>query len=131
MADRPVLLVTGSSRGIGRHLTEHFLARGYDVIGCSRSVPQAPTPENFLHVAADVTVAKAVECLVTEISTRFGRLDVAINNAGINSGVSLSMLTSHEFATRMLMTNVLGTFTVSRESAKLMMRKQFRRIVNF
>ena len=85
MADRPVLLVTGSSRGIGRHLSEHYLARGYDVVGCSRTAPPGPTPANFVHVAADVTVAKDVERLFAEIRTRFGRLDVAINNARANS----------------------------------------------
>lgn len=131
MADRPVLLVTGSSRGIGRYLADHYLARGYDVIGCSRSAPQEPAAANFVHIAADVTAAKDVERLFAEIRTRFGRLDVAINNAGINSGVALSMLASHEVATRTLMTNVLGTFAVSREAAKLMMRKNFGRIVNF
>ena len=131
MADRPVLLVTGSSRGIGRHLADHYLARGYDVVGCSRTAPSEPMPANFVHVAADVTVGKDVERLFAEIRTRFGRLDVAINNAGINSGVALSMLTPHEVATKTLMTNVLGTFAVSREAAKLMMRKKFGRIVNF
>ncbi len=72
MADRPVLLVTGSSRGIGRHLSEHYLALGYDVVGCSRAAPSEPMPANFVHVAADVTVAKDVERLFAEIRTRFG-----------------------------------------------------------
>lgn len=131
MADRPVLLVTGSSRGIGRHLYEHYLARGYRVIGCSRSAAQTPPQPDALHVVADVAVEADVERLFGEIKMRFGRLDVAINNAGINPAIGLSLLTSHDAAVRTLMTNVIGTFAVSREAAKLMMRNKFGRIVNF
>ncbi len=67
--------------------------------------------------------------LVSEIGKRFGRLDAAVNNAGIAS-MNHALLTPGATAERILRTNVLGTFLVCREAAKLMMKARRGRIVN-
>ncbi len=131
MADRRVLLVTGASRGIGRYLAEHYLARDMEVVGCSRGKAEPISGANYNHYAADITLESDVVGLFADIRARFGRLDIVLNNAAINPALSLSLLTSSEAATQTMMTNVLGTFMVSREAAKLMMRKNWGRIVNF
>ena len=131
MAERRVLLVTGSSRGIGRHLATHYVDRGFKVIGCSRSVIEPIADPNYSHLVADITVESDVIQLFQDIRARFGGLDVALNNAGINPAISLSLLTSCRAASHTLMTNVMGTFLISREAAKLMMRKNSGRIINF
>jgi 3-oxoacyl-[acyl-carrier protein] reductase len=131
MPEKPVLLITGSSRGIGRYLAQHYVAQGMEVVGCSRGGEDTLQAPNYTHLAIDVTSEADVVRLFREIRTRFGRLDVAINNAGVNPTMSLTLLTSHEAAARTLTTNVLGTFVVAREACKIMMRHKWGRIVNF
>jgi 3-oxoacyl-[acyl-carrier protein] reductase len=131
MAEKRVALITGSSRGIGRHLVQHLVARNIEVVGCSRSTVQSMEASNHTHVVADVGLEEDVAKLFRAIRTKYGRLDIVINNAAINPAIGLSILTTRSAATETLMTNVLGTFSVSREAAKLMMRGKWGRIINF
>lgn len=131
MTERRVMLVTGSSRGIGRHLVEHYVTRGFEVVGCSRSETAPAAGDSYHHYRGDITAETDVIELFAAIRSRFGRLDVVLNNAAINPALSLALLTSSEAAAQTMMTNVLGTFVVSREAAKLMMRRKWGRIVNF
>jgi 3-oxoacyl-[acyl-carrier protein] reductase len=129
MEERPVVLVTGTRKGIGRHLAEHFAAKGFLVEGCSRDVPDWEL-EHYYHHRVDVTDEAQVRQMITSIQKRHGRLDITINNAGIAS-MNLALLTPSETVDRILGTNFVGTFLVSRESAKLMRRRKYGRIVNF
>ena len=128
-ADRPVVLVTGSRKGIGRHLAEHFLRQGALVEGCSREPSDCRLP-CYRHHCVDVTNEEAVLGMMDSIRERHGRLDVTINNAGVAS-LNHSLLTPAETVRQVMSTNALGTFIVSRESAKLMRRRSFGRIINF
>jgi NAD(P)-dependent dehydrogenase (short-subunit alcohol dehydrogenase family) len=79
------VLVTGGGRGIGRGITERFLAAGADVVICGRNEPeQLPTGggRKATFVAADVRDPQQVDALVTAVVERLGRLDIVINNAG-------------------------------------------------
>jgi len=127
-ADRAVALVTGARTGIGRHLAEHLIQRGYLVVGCSRERADWDA-EGFTHVRADVTDETQVGALVREIRKKHGRLDAVINNAGAAS-MNHVLLTETNTVRRVMDTNVLGTFLVSREGAKLMRRRRYGRIVN-
>jgi 3-oxoacyl-[acyl-carrier protein] reductase len=131
MAEQRVALITGSSRGIGRHLVQHLVARNFEVVGCSRSAVESMEAANHTHVVADVGLEEDIAKLFRAIRTKYGRLDIVINNAAVNPAIGLSMLTTRSAATETLMTNVLGTFSVSREAAKLMMRGKWGRIINF
>lgn len=123
------MLLTGARKGIGRYLAEHYVANGYLVVGCSRG-PAAYEHENYYHFCADVTDEPAVETLFAEIRSRYGRLHILINNAGIAS-MNHMLLTPVSTAKKILDTNVLGTFLFSREAAKLMRKHNHGRIVNF
>ncbi len=125
----PVALVTGARTGIGRFLSEHLLGKGYRVVGCSRN-PADWQAEGFDFFQADVTDEQQVKGLFREITKLHGRLDVAINNAGAASmnHFLLMPLATYE---RIMNTNVLGTWLVSREAAKLMRKGNHGRIVNF
>jgi 3-oxoacyl-[acyl-carrier protein] reductase len=79
-----VALVTGARKGIGRFLAEHLLQQGYRVMGCSRN-PADWQAKGFTHVEADVSDEQQVKALMREIRQSCGRLDVAINNAGVAS----------------------------------------------
>jgi NAD(P)-dependent dehydrogenase (short-subunit alcohol dehydrogenase family) len=79
------VLVTGGAGGVGRGITEAFLARGAEVVICGRNEP-AVLPEvdgrEAVFIPADVRDADAVAALVDATAARLGRLDVVVNNAG-------------------------------------------------
>ncbi len=129
MAEQRVTLITGTRKGIGRFLAEHYAAQGHRVIGCSR---QAPEWENasYTHIAADVTDEAQVKDLFARVRKDFGRVDHLINNAGIAS-MNHSLLTPYATVRRVMDTNLGGTFLFSREASKLMQRTKYGRIVNF
>jgi 3-oxoacyl-[acyl-carrier protein] reductase len=128
MEESRVALVTGTRTGIGRRLAERFLAQGYLVEGCSRRPPEWTSP-GYTHHTADVADEAAVKAMTSAIARRHGRLDVVVNNAGIAS-MNHSLLTPVSVMDRIFATNVRGTFLVCRETAKLMQRRRYGRIVN-
>ncbi|MGB8167114.1 MAG: SDR family oxidoreductase [Chthoniobacteraceae bacterium] len=127
-ADQPVALVTGTRKGIGRHLAERLVAVGYRVIGCSRE-PADWELEGYEHVLADVSIEEDVKRLLSLVQKKYGRLDVAVNNAGIAS-MNHALLIPASTLDRVFAVNVRGTFLICREAAKLMRRRSFGRIVN-
>ncbi|MFW6180754.1 MAG: SDR family NAD(P)-dependent oxidoreductase [Spirochaetota bacterium] len=122
------MLVTGASRGIGRFLAGYYLQRGFLVEGCSRGEPDLEQ-EGYAHHRVDVTNEEQVAGMLAAIQDRHGRLDVAVNNAGAASMNHL-LLTPGSSVDRIMSLNLKGTFLVSRESAKLMKRRGYGRIVN-
>ena len=78
-----ILLITGTSRGIGHYLANYYLARNCVIIGCSRSVSDI-THANYLHFSIDLSNEQALIELFREIRKKYGRLDILINNAGIS-----------------------------------------------
>jgi 3-oxoacyl-[acyl-carrier protein] reductase len=129
MPDLPVLLITGTSKGIGRQLAEHYAASGYRVVGCSRR-EVAQLAGEYQHFQLDVTDEPAVKEMFAEIRRRYGRLDGLVNNAGIASMNHL-LTTPLKTVLDVLHTNVAGTFLFCREAAKLMQRHRTGRIINF
>ena len=128
MGERPVMVVTGTRKGLGRKFAETFVARGYVVYGCSRN-PIDLHAEGYTHACLDVADDRAVRDLFRRIGSEQGRLDTLINNAGVAS-MNHVLLTPAETVERILRTNVTGTFLFSREAAKLMQRRRTGRIVN-
>lgn len=124
-----VILVTGASRGIGAFLVNYFLKEGAFVYGVSRTEITNES-SSYVHSIADVTNTKDVANVIYNIRKSIGHLDIVINNAGIAS-MNTVLLTPESAARKILEVNFIGTFNVSRESAKLMMRKKHGRIVNF
>jgi 3-oxoacyl-[acyl-carrier protein] reductase len=125
--DRPVTLVTGARKGLGRALAEHYAGLGHEVIGCSRK-PAEWEHERYRHVLADVTSESDVRRVVGEIRRGCGRLDNLIANAGVAS-MNHALLTPGATVDRLLRTNVSGTFLAAREAAKLMQKAGYGRIV--
>lgn len=128
MAEREVVLITGTRKGIGRFLVEHFVSKGTLVEGCSREPPDWEL-ENYTHHRVDVADESQVKAMLSSIQRRHGRLDIAINNAGIAS-MNHTLLTPIATVDRIMATNFRGTFLVCRESAKLMRKRRYGRIVN-
>ncbi len=128
MDERPVALVTGSRKGLGHYTAQALLEAGYRVVGCSRK-PSNFAAEGYDHVAADVAEERDVKELCRYIERNHGRLDVVINNAGIAS-MNHVLLTPAHTVDLLMATNYRGTFLVCRESAKIMRKRKWGRIVN-
>jgi 3-oxoacyl-[acyl-carrier protein] reductase len=127
--DRPVTLITGTSRGIGKFLVNHYVNNGHYVIGCSRSNVDWSF-DNYEHFITDVADEMAVKHLFSSIRKKYSRLDNLINNAGVSS-MNHCLLTPLATVNFIMNTNFVGTFLFCREAAKLMQRRKYGRIVNF
>lgn len=126
--DKPVLLISGTSRGIGRHLVDYYLAAGYCVAGCSRG-PMDFKHKDYRHFTLDVADENAVKSMFRSVQTEFGRLDAIINNAGIAS-MNHILLTPQKTVRNVFETNVFAVFLFCREAAKIMKNRNYGRIVN-
>jgi 3-oxoacyl-[acyl-carrier protein] reductase len=129
MNKNKVALITGTRKGIGRALAEHYAGSGYHVFGCSRSSFEGELP-NYRHCCLDVADEVAVKKIFSTIRSQEGRLDVLINNAGVAS-MNHSLLMPIETVNRIMQTNFTGTFLFCREAARLMQLHRYGRIVNF
>jgi 3-oxoacyl-[acyl-carrier protein] reductase len=123
------MLITGTRKGIGRHLAETYARRGYLVEGCSRGAASFEA-EGYTHTEMDITDEKAVKAWISSVSRRHGRIDCVLNNAAVAS-MNHVLLTPAKTANRMLAVNVTATMLVCRDAAKVMMRRRYGRIVNF
>ena len=126
---KKTILISGTSKGIGKFLAEYYLGLNFYVIGFSRS-KSTITKINYLHYIADICDEKEVNSMIFEISKNNYKVDYLINCAGIAS-MNHSLLTPYSFADKILRTNFLGTFLLSREVGKMMIKHKFGRIINF
>jgi 3-oxoacyl-[acyl-carrier protein] reductase len=124
-----IVIVTGARRGVGRLLSDHFLAQGAQVIGFSRHEEEEPRPAAFTGLTVDVADPESVARAFEQVRKRFGRVDIVINNAAVLTS-QYAMIMPAGAAKSMLDTNILGTFLVSREAAKLMRKTKWGRIIN-
>lgn len=129
MNEKQVMIITGTSRGIGRMLAEYYCDKGYIVFGCSREISDFTHPD-YHNWIINICIEKSIIDLIRGVKDEFGRIDILINNAGIAS-MNHSFLMPVEVARNILNTNVLGTFLMSREAAKIMSKRKCGRIINF
>lgn len=81
-----VIVITGSSKGLGLLLAEKFIQDGAQVVlssGGKDSLENATSHLGTMGVLCDVSKEKDVQNLVTQVVSKFGRIDIWINNAGI------------------------------------------------
>ena len=124
------ILITGSRKGIGKYLAEYYSDKGFTVFGCSREPINYSLP-NYSHYTCDITEEKQVKEMLRDIKKENGYIDILINNAGVNLTLHPTMLVSYQKALKTVEINLLGTFLMSREVAKMMMKNSFGRIINF
>jgi len=127
--NKKCIIITGNRKGIGRYLTEFYLQKGYNIVGCSRSDSDLVHPF-YRHVICDVADELSAKKVVKISKKEFGGVDILINNAGIAS-LNHSLLTPGRTVKKVFETNFYGSFFFSRECAKHMTKKKTGRIVNF
>src|SRR6267378_3606450 len=125
-------IVTGASQGIGAGLVEAFLKRGYGVVANSRNITKAnpfPASPNLALVDGDIGDPKTAANVVDTAVSRFGRIDVLINNAGIFIPKPFTEYTTEDFNALVSIT-IAGFFYVSQLSVKQMLSQKSGSIVN-
>lgn len=128
MKTNKTVFITGNRKGIGLHLTDYYLEKGYCVLGCSRGESPIQHPD-YHHFICDVTNEKSVKETIRQAKNIFNGIDVLINNAGIAS-LNHALLTPGSTVKNVFETNFYGSFYFARECAKAMKNKGGR-IVNF
>jgi NAD(P)-dependent dehydrogenase (short-subunit alcohol dehydrogenase family) len=111
-------LITGASRGFGRHLTEAVLEAGGQVVATARRPERledlvARHGERIRAVALDVTDAAAASRAVREATGVFGGLDVVVNNAGYADSAPIEEMADEDFRAQ-IETNLFGVVNVTR-----------------
>lgn len=136
MADRPVALVTGANKGLGKEAARQFLARGMAVVMGSRDPERGVVAARdlgadgaALPVRLDVTDPASVEAVADRLRRDYGRLDVLVNNAGtvvdrlVADTTAVQMRTTFEV-------NVFGVVTVVHAMLPLLRASAAPRVVN-
>jgi len=124
-----VALITGASSGIGRATGEAFAARGAKVVLAARREHELAMLTSEIEsrggrasfVVTDVAIAKDVERMVAHAIETFGRLDYAVNNAGIEGQLSGIMDLPEEEWDRVLNINLKGNFLCMKYEARAML----------
>ncbi|MEP0828288.1 MAG: 3-oxoacyl-[acyl-carrier-protein] reductase [bacterium] len=130
-------LVTGSARGIGKAIANRLGTEGAKVVISDVLFDLASaTAEEFRRagfeshaVKADVTKADDVASLVEETVTRFGTLDIVVNNAGITRDTLLLRMSEADWDL-VLNINLKGAFLMTQAAAKVMIKQRSGRIIN-
>lgn len=135
---KEIAIVTGANRGIGLEVVRQLSKKSIQVILCSRSLEkghQAWTeigePNNVIVKKLDVTSDKDIRDLKEVVKKQFGRLDILINNAGINydtwqNAVNADLNNVHET----LEANLFGPWKMVKEFLPLLKKSKSPRIVN-
>jgi 3-oxoacyl-[acyl-carrier protein] reductase len=123
------VLVTGGNRGIGRAIAEAFVAAGDQVAVTYRSgEPPEGMPEGLLWVRCDVTDPASVDAAFTEVEAAHGPVEVLVANAGVTQD-TLVLRMSEEDWSRVIETNLTGSFRVAKRAAKGMLRLRRGRLI--
>jgi len=117
MNDQKVWFVTGASKGLGLSLVKQLLDKGYYVAATSRNIADLENAvgknESFLPLAVNITDEQSVTSAISQTISRFGKIDVVVNNAGYGMVGSLEELSDTE-ARANFDVNVFGSLNVIR-----------------
>lgn len=132
MDNKKVWFVTGASKGFGRSLVKQLLSKGYKVAATSRNIDdlrKVATGNNFLPLSVDLTTESSIQAAVKETISRFGRIDVLVNNAGYGQVGSIEELSDAESRSNFDV-NVFGLLNVTRSILPYMRAQQSGQIFN-
>ncbi|CAM3242425.1 3-oxoacyl-[acyl-carrier-protein] reductase [Vagococcus fessus] len=133
MSKNKVVIVTGSTRGIGKALAEAFLKEGHSVVINGRGT-EAPDwlqeyQETSYYIPGNIAKLEDATTLINKTVEHFGCLDVLINNAGITRDTLLMRMSEEDFED-VIAINLTGTFNTIKASSKLFLKQRSGHIIN-
>jgi glucose 1-dehydrogenase len=130
---RKIAIVTGSSKGIGKAIALAFAnSKQYSgIVVNARKINEAKTVSDQIRtldcdsIAIEADISKESDCvrLIEQTVKQYGRIDVLVNNAGIQEDLPLTEISIDEWY-RILGVDLTGPFICSREAVKIMKRQQ-------
>jgi len=139
MTEKRVAFVTGGSRGIGAAIVKRLAKDGFHVVAVARNAEKleqlcagiAAEGLSAEPLACDVADAKALAAAIEGVAEKHGRLDVLVNNAGINRDGLILRMDDEDFDA-VITTNLRSAFVAIRAAARPMMRNKDKggRIIN-
>lgn len=119
------VLVTGGNRGIGLAIAQAFAEQGDRVAVTHRS---GDAPEGLFGVRCDVTDAESVDAAFATVEAELGPVEVLVANAGITDDTLIMRMSDEQF-TRVLDTNLAGSFRVAKRASTKMLRAKWGRMI--
>lgn len=113
--ESPVVLITGGTKGIGAGIAKTYLMQGYHVVICARNAPSEPIrcdTAEAVFIACNLKQYESIQSLFEQVKTRYGRLDVVINNAGGSPSVDAGTV-SPRFNESILHLNLIAPLHVA------------------
>lgn len=136
MDSKKVIIVTGSSRGIGNAIASSFLKQGHIVVVNGRREMTSDLMEYFnslggevYPIIGDISDESFVKQMIKETKKTFKKIDVLVNNAGMTKDNLLIRMTEEDFDSTYTV-NLKGTFFTSKEVAKVMLKQRSGHIIN-
>ena len=133
MENKKVWFVTGASKGLGLTLVKKLLSNGNRVAATSRNISDLEKAvgnrENFLPLSVNLIDENSVEAAVSQTISKFGQLDVVVNNAGYGMIGALEELSDRE-SRENFDVNVFGSLNVIRKTLPQMRKQQSGHIFN-
>lgn len=136
---KKVVLVTGSSIGLGSEIIKKYASNGFNVVINYlthekealelKSYVESNYNINALCVKADISNEDDIDSMFNEVINAFNRIDVLVNNASISKDNDFDLKTKDEFM-RVLEVNLVGTFLVSRVFGNYMYKNKSGKIIN-
>jgi 3-oxoacyl-[acyl-carrier protein] reductase len=131
---KPVSLITGAARGIGRGIAEALANEGFDIViadilskedAREAIVACEKCGARVLFVQGDISKADSRKALIEAVRKEFGRLDILVNNAGVGVKVRGDLLDATEESFDRLMTiNLKGPYFLTQLAAKWMIEQK-------
>jgi 3-oxoacyl-(acyl-carrier-protein) reductase len=119
------VLVTGGNRGIGLAIAQAFAAQGDKVAVTHRG---SGVPEGLFGVECDITDSAQVDAAFGKVEAELGPVEVLVANAGITDDTLLLRMSEDQF-TRVIDTNLTGSFRVAKRASSKMLRARWGRII--
>jgi 3-oxoacyl-[acyl-carrier protein] reductase len=132
VTDRPIALVTGGSRGIGRAVVHRLAEDGYDVSFCYQSNVEAAAlvaksagehGARVLYHQVDVADREQVQAFVKDTEDQLGPIDTVVTVAGVIRDKPLALMSDEDWQT-VLRTNLDGTYHVCRAAIRRLMKRR-------
>lgn len=137
LLDSKVAIVTGAGRGLGKGIAKKLAEKGAKIVVADIIIENAnecvkeinDSGGNAISTACNISKLEEVKSLYKTTIDKYGKVDIVVNNAGINKDGMLHKMTDEQWDT-VISVNLTGTFYMNREAAKIMREQSYGRIIN-